>query len=106
MISSCETFIVKMIRSGQPFCKQTNWIILKKTFYKEKCMQCPYCGHQRFFIKDATDEFETYGFDCQSGDICFDPGIDDPSLTDLKDDTHIYCDQCAWNGKFKEIKHG
>jgi hypothetical protein len=69
-------------------------------------MQCPFCGYQRFYIKDSTDEFETYGFDCKSGDICFDPGIDDASLTDLKDDTHIYCDQCAWNGKFKEIKSG
>jgi hypothetical protein len=65
-------------------------------------MECPFCGCQRFYIKDIMDEFETYGFDCQSGEVCFDSGLE----ADLNDDRHIYCDQCAWNGKFKEIKTG
>jgi hypothetical protein len=69
-------------------------------------MQCPFCGCQRFYTKDATDEFETYGFDCQTGEICFDAGIEESNTPDLNDDTHIYCDQCAWNGRFKEIKTG
>ncbi len=67
-------------------------------------MQCPYCGCQRFYIKDSTDEFETYGFDCQSGHVYFDPGLGESVLPDVTDDSHIFCDQCAWNGKFKEIK--
>jgi hypothetical protein len=68
-------------------------------------MECPFCGCQRLYIKDTADEFETYGFDCQSGEVCFD-SVEDSALPDLNADSHIYCDQCAWNGKFKEIKTG
>ncbi len=67
-------------------------------------MKCPFCGCEKFYIKDADDEFETYGFDCSSGDVCFDPEIDASDIPELGDDSHIYCDKCAWNGRFAEIK--
>ena len=67
-------------------------------------MKCPYCGYQRFYIKDSTDEFEAFEFGCESGEVCFDPDLDEEQLPDIYDDTQIYCDQCAWNGKFQEIK--
>ena len=58
-------------------------------------MKCPLCGCKKFYLKDPDDEYETYGFDCESGEACFDPGIDG--------DSHIYCDTCSWNGKYDEI---
>lgn len=66
-------------------------------------MKCPVCGCQKFYLKDADDEYETYGFDCESGEVCFDPGIDDDDVPDLLDDSPIYCDSCAWNGRFDEL---
>ncbi|MEZ4604885.1 MAG: hypothetical protein R2861_16230 [Desulfobacterales bacterium] len=50
-------------------------------------MKCPFCGCQKFYIKDMDDEFETYGFDCTSGDVCFDPEIDTSDIPDVCDDS-------------------
>ena len=43
-------------------------------------MKCPLCGCKKFYLKDPDDEYETYGFDCESGEACFDPGIDDSDV--------------------------
>ena len=67
-------------------------------------MECPFCKCQKFYIKDENDEFETYEFDCESGEVCFDPDIDSADTPELSDDSHIYCNQCAWNGRYSEIK--
>ena len=67
-------------------------------------MKCPFCGCQTFYIKDADDEFETYGFDGTSGEVCFNPEIDASDIPDVCNDSHIYCEKCAWNGKFAETK--
>ena len=66
-------------------------------------MKCPLCGYQRFYLKDADDEYETYGFDCASGEACFDPDIDASDAPELDGDAHIYCEQCAWNGRYDDI---
>lgn len=66
-------------------------------------MKCPYCGHQRFYVKDSEDEFETFSFDCSAGSICFDPEIAKDDIPEVCDGTHIFCDKCAWNGAASEI---
>ena len=67
-------------------------------------MECPYCGCKKFYVKNPDDEYETYGFDCESGKICFDPDIDESDIPGLNDDSHIYCKKCTWNGRYDEIK--
>jgi hypothetical protein len=67
-------------------------------------MKCPLCGCKKFYLKDPDDEYETYGFDCESGEACFDPGIDDSDVPELTSDSHIYCDTCSWSGRHDDIK--
>ena len=67
-------------------------------------MKCPFCGCQQFYVKNPDDEYETYGFDCESGDVCFDADIDDADIPNLANDCRIFCDKCAWNGNFEELK--
>lgn len=67
-------------------------------------MKYPYCGHQRFYVKDSEDEFETFSFDCSTGNICFDPEIVEDDIPELSDNTHIFCDKCAWSGAVLEVK--
>lgn len=67
-------------------------------------MKCPFCGHQRFYLKDAADGYETYGFGCETGEVCFDADVDLSETSPLADDSQIYCEKCAWNGKFEAIK--
>ncbi len=67
-------------------------------------MKCPYCGCQKFYVKDTDDAYETYGFDCASGAVYFDPDIDKADIPEICDDSHIYCEKCAWNGRYEEIK--
>ena len=60
-------------------------------------IQCPLCGCRRFYVKDTEDEFEIYEFTCENGQIVFDETNEEPP-PDVTDDTHIFCDKCAWNG--------
>lgn len=48
-------------------------------------MKCPYYGHKRFYFKDTEDEFETFAFDCSSGEICFDPVPPEDAVPELSD---------------------
>lgn len=66
-------------------------------------MKCPYCGCRRFYVKDPEDEYEAYGFDCASGEICFDPEVDPGACPEITGTTRIYCDQCAWNGPLGDL---
>jgi hypothetical protein len=67
-------------------------------------MKCPFCGYQKFYLKNPEDDYETFGFSCESDEICFDSEIEDSDVPDLKDDSHIFCDKCTWKGKYDEIK--
>lgn len=67
-------------------------------------MKCPFCGHQRFYLKDAANDYETYGFSCETGEVCFDVDVD---ITEIKmplDESPVYCETCAWSGKFRDIR--
>lgn len=67
-------------------------------------MKCPFCRSEHFFVKDPEDAYETYAFRCRDESICFDPDVD-ASLAPLIDtDTETFCSQCAWHGKYQELK--
>jgi hypothetical protein len=66
--------------------------------------ECPLCGSQRFYIKDAEDQFEMYEFDLKEGEIAFDPEVSGSELPDVTDETETYCDKCAWHGKLETLK--
>jgi len=34
-------------------------------------MKCPFCGCQSFYLKDPDDEYETYEFDLEKGEVNF-----------------------------------
>ena len=69
-------------------------------------MKCPLCGCEKFFVKDPGDEYETYAFDLQAGEVEFDSDADASDCPEIGDDTETYCDKCSWHGKFKEISDG
>ena len=67
-------------------------------------MKCPLCRSTHFYIKDPEDAYEIYPFNCSEGSICFDPGIDPSSVPAIDDETQTFCNQCAWHGKYQELK--
>jgi DNA-directed RNA polymerase subunit RPC12/RpoP len=67
-------------------------------------MKCPFCGHKRFYMKDGTDGYEIYGFTCETGEVCFDADVDTTEIQKPADDSHIYCEKCAWNGKLGDTR--
>ena len=66
--------------------------------------KCPLCGSQRFYVKDAEDEFELYEFDLKEGEIAFDSEVSASELPAITDETETYCDKCAWHGKIDTLK--
>ncbi len=66
--------------------------------------QCPLCGCEKFYVKDPDDEYETYTFECQDGEICFDPEAAECDPATLKSDTETFCDRCAWHDRLEAIK--
>jgi hypothetical protein len=67
-------------------------------------MKCPLCGCERFYVKDPDDEYETYEFICQDGEVVFDDENDDNDVPSINDSTETYCDKCAWHGKFETLE--
>ena len=55
--------------------------------------KCPLCGSQRFYIKDAEDEFELYEFDLKEGEIAFDSEV---SASELPRATCHLAASCLW----------
>jgi hypothetical protein len=62
-------------------------------------MKCPVCGSKQFFLKDPTDEYETYAFDLQDGQAVF---TDEPQ--EVQPETETFCQRCTWHGKFEKLK--
>ncbi len=67
-------------------------------------MKCPLCRSQHFYVKDSEDAYEIYPFNCSEGPICFDPDVDPSGIPPIDDETETYCNQCAWHGKYQELK--
>ena len=68
-------------------------------------MKCPFCGCQSFYLKDQDDEYETYEFDVEKGKVNFYPEVNESDVPELQKETRCYCNQCAWNGMFGELKN-
>ena len=64
--------------------------------------KCPVCGSRDFFVKDPADEFETYVFQCQDGQIVYDQQGESPP--EIEDDTQTFCERCAWHGEFCKLE--
>ena len=67
-------------------------------------MKCSVCGSEQFYVRDQDDEYEIYYFNCREGAVCFDPDVDLSKAPVISDDTEIFCNKCAWHGKFKAIQ--
>ncbi len=68
-------------------------------------MKCPICGCTNFFVKDPEDQFEIYKFNLnEDGEICFEETINPDSYPQIRPDSSVYCDECAWNGRFSELQ--
>ena len=63
-------------------------------------MKCPICGCLSFYVKDPDDAFETHEFDIKDGEVVFQ--FDSSGM--LNPDTETYCNNCAWHGRFVELK--
>ena len=69
-------------------------------------MECPLCGCQEFFVKDAEDEFETYEFSVAGGEAKFSNDAESAAIPEVRDTTETFCNRCSWHGKFQELKKG
>jgi hypothetical protein len=67
-------------------------------------MKCPLCRSAHFYVKDPEDAYEMYTFNCGDGSICFDPDVDPSLAPTIGAETETFCNQCAWHGKFQELK--
>lgn len=67
-------------------------------------MACPLCGCEHFYVKNPEDEYETYEFDLRNGEILFASEDAKSACPEIGDDTEAFCDNCAWHGKWKQIK--
>ncbi len=65
-------------------------------------MKCPLCGSKHFYIKDPDNAYEIYEFEYVDDKIVFQE--DTPEAPGIFEETEIYCTQCAWHGKQRELK--
>ncbi|UCG12666.1 MAG: hypothetical protein JSU72_19675 [Deltaproteobacteria bacterium] len=65
---------------------------------------CPLCGSQSFYVKDAEDEYEIYEFDLKGGEIVFTPEAGTSELPEVGGDTETFCNRCAWHGNLKSLR--
>jgi hypothetical protein len=69
-----------------------------------KMMKCPTCGCEKFYIKDAEDEYELYEFTASGGKVEFDAALETQDIPELTNEIETFCDKCAWHGKFETLK--
>jgi hypothetical protein len=69
-------------------------------------MKCPVCGSLNFFVKDPDDEYETFEFELKDASIVYNSETDESDRPDVKADTEVFCEKCAWHDKFQELKNG
>ena len=68
-------------------------------------MKCPVCGSLNFFVKDPDDEFETCEFELKGEAVIFDAESGDCDSTEVKGDTEVFCEKCAWHDKFQKLQN-
>jgi hypothetical protein len=68
-------------------------------------MNCPLCGSLNFFVKDPDDEYETHEFELKGQDVVFNHEAAESNSPEVKSDTEVFCEKCAWHDKFQELKN-
>jgi hypothetical protein len=68
-------------------------------------MKCPVCGSLNFFVKDPHDGYETHEFELKGEDVVFSPEAAESESAEVKSNTEIFCEKCAWHDKFQELKN-
>jgi len=68
-------------------------------------MKCPVCGSLNFFVKDPDDEYETREFELKGQDVVFNPEAAESDSPEVKSNTEVFCEKCAWHDKFQELKN-
>ena len=66
--------------------------------------KCPICGCEEFYVKDPEDDYETYEFCCEDGEICFKPEIAEEKLPEIQDESVTHCNRCSWHDKLEKLK--
>lgn len=66
--------------------------------------KCPSCGCEQFYVKDPEDEYETLGFECRDGQVCFAGDLDGDQCPEVSDNTEVFCNACAWHDQFLKIR--
>ena len=65
---------------------------------------CPLCKSKSFYLKDPEDEYEIFEFALKEDSPFFREGNKPTFVSDKLGKEEIYCEQCAWHGKFEELK--
>ncbi len=63
--------------------------------------KCPVCGSTRFYVKDPTDEYETYEFNLENGQPVF-----LAENQELLPETESFCQRCSWHGPWRVLCRG
>ena len=66
--------------------------------------KCPACQSETFFLRDPDDEYEIFPFELVGDRIVFREREDPKSPPALKEETRIFCNRCAWNGRKTELE--
>ena len=66
-------------------------------------MKCPLCGRHDFYVKDPEDEYCLYRFSTKNNQVEFEDEAEAAACPEIKEETKIYCDYCAWNGPFQKL---
>jgi hypothetical protein len=66
--------------------------------------KCPICGCEEFYVKNPEDDYETYEFRCENGEIHFGPDIDKEKVPDINDEIETHCNRCRWHDKLEKLK--
>jgi hypothetical protein len=67
-------------------------------------MACPKCKSEHFYLKDPDDEYEIFEFALEDESPVFREGNRPPFIGNQLGEKEIFCEQCAWHGKFEELK--
>ena len=66
--------------------------------------KCPVCGCEEFYVKDPEDDFETYEFTCEDGEVCFKADMDQENVPEIDYETETHCNRCSWHDKLEKLK--
>lgn len=67
-------------------------------------MKCPVCKCIYFYVKDPENPFIFYNFSIKNEKVVFDPDVDASKAPAVGEETEIFCTQCSWSGKFRDLE--